>query len=514
MAFQKKINTAIIIKLIGILLLLNATFMLLCIPVSLYYHEPTYQGIAWASLLTFVVGGGAFFLNRQASPDIGKREGYLIVTLVWLLMVIFGALPYLFAAPQLDESVRQINQINLTNAFFETMSGYTTTGASILNDIEIMPKGLLFWRSLTHWLGGMGIIVLAIAILPLLGIGGMQLFVAEVPGVSADKLHPRITATAKRLWLIYLLLTALESVLLKMAGMGWFDAVNHAMSTLSTGGFSTKNASIAYWQQQPLIQYIIIVFMILAGTSFVLNYWLIQGKVKKTFANQEFTLYIIMIVLITALFAVVIDEDSKVLSTLPHDLARLEFSIREALFSVVSIITTTGFVTVDFARFSAFVSIIFFALMFVGGCAGSTAGGVKIVRHLILFKHAKNEFTRQLHPNAIVTVQYNNRSVPMKIVHNILAFFMIYLLIFILGATLMAWLDNGDTPTATAFVSALSVTATSLGNVGPAFANYSPTHNFAAMSDAGKWFCGLLMLLGRLELFTVLILFTPGFWRR
>ncbi|MGY0398566.1 MAG: TrkH family potassium uptake protein [Ostreibacterium sp.] len=514
MAFIKRINYAVIIKISGVLLLFNALFMLLCVPVSLYYHEPTYLGLLTAGLLTATVGGLAYTLTHKANPDIGRREGYLIVTFVWILMAIFGSLPYLFSVPQLGEGAQAVNHLNVTNAFFETMSGFTTTGASILDNIEIMPKGLLFWRSLTHWIGGMGIIVLAIAILPLLGIGGMQLFVAEAPGISADKLHPRITDTAKRLWLIYVALTLAETVLLKMAGMGWFDAVNQSMSTLSTGGFSTKNASMAYWQHQPLIQYIVIVFMILAGTSFVLNYYLIKRQFRKVFSNQEFILYLSFIGVFTLIFAAVIDIDKALLPTLSGTFSRLEFSLREALFTVVSIITTTGFVTVDFARFTPFISMMFFVLMFVGGCAGSTAGGIKVVRHLILFKHARNEFRRQLNPSVVIPVQYNHKSVPPKIVYNVLAFFMVYIMVFMLGAMIMSWLDKSNSPSPTAFSSALSVTATTLGNVGPAFANYSPTHNFSAMSDAGKWFSTLLMLLGRLELFTVLILLTPDFWRR
>ncbi len=514
MAFLKKINFPIIIKINGALLLLCAMFMLLCVPVSVYYHDTLYQSFLSAAAITMVIGAIFFLFNRKANKDIGRREGYLIVTCGWLLMAAFGTLPYLLAIPYLTELVQSVNHLNMSNAFFETMSGFTTTGASILNDIEIMPRSLLFWRSLTHWIGGMGIIVLAVAILPLLGIGGMQLFIAEAPGITPDKLHPRITDTAKRLWLIYVALTLTETLLLKVCGMGWFDAVNHAMSTLSTGGFSTKNASMGYWQQQPLIQYVVIIFMMLAGTSFVLNYYLLKRQFKKVLSNQEFLVYLSIIILFSAIFATVIDSDQTVLPMLPDRLSRLEYSIRESLFSVVSIVTTTGFVTVDFARFTPMISMLFFLLMFLGGCAGSTSGGMKIIRHLILFKHARNEFRRQLHPNAVVPVQFNGKSIPSKIISNVTAFFMVYMLIFILGAVIIAWLDSGGIADPTAFSSALSVAATTLGNVGPAFANYSPTHNFAEMTDAGKWFCSLLMLLGRLELFTVLILFIPDFWRR
>lgn len=514
MSFFKKINYAVIIHVSGAILLLNALLMLACTPVSIYFNETSFMGILLAGLLTASVGAIGFYATRKATFEVRRREGYLIVASVWLLMSLFGALPYLFSLPMLADSVKDINHLGMTNFFFESVSGYTTTGASILVDIEIMPKGLLFWRSMTHWIGGMGIIVLAIAILPLLNIGGTQLFSAEAPGINTDKLSPRITDTAKRLWLLYLLLTLAESILLKTAGMSWFDAVNHAMSTLSTGGFSTKNASVAYWQNQALIQYIIIVFMILAGVNFMINFYLFRGQFKKAFSNQEFLAYILLIVVTTLVFAVAIDTDQNVAPQLPDALSRLEYSFREALFSVASVVTTTGFVTIDYTRFTVFISIVFFFLMFVGGCAGSTAGGMKIVRHLILIKYVRNEFQRQLHPNAVLTVQYNNKSVANPIVYNVLAFFLVYLMVYLVGAVVMALLDTANLPTDKAFTSALSVTAATLGNIGPAFANYSPVNNFSNMSDAAKWLSAFLMLLGRLELFTLLILFSPGFWRR
>ncbi len=514
MSFLKKTNYPLVIRIIGAILLLNAMLMFVCVPISLYYHEKSYLGILLASIATAVVGTVTLIKTQNSPRDFGRREGYLTVSGVWFLLTLFGALPYLFSLPLLSDAVMTTNQLSLTNMIFETVSGYTTTGATILVDIEIMPKGLLFWRSMTHWIGGMGIIVLAIAILPLLNIGGMQLFFAEAPGISTDKLHPRITDTAKRLWLIYLGLTLAECLLLKVAGMHWFDAINHAMSTLSTGGFSTKNASIAYWQSKPMVQYIIILFMVLAGTNFVLNFYLLKGQFKKAFSNQEFTAYLTLIAAVTLLFAFAIDTNADAIKQLPHALSRLEFSLRESLFSVVSVITTTGFVTVDYTRYTSFIAMVFFFLMFVGGCAGSTAGGVKIVRHLILFKYASNEFQRQLHPNAVLAVQYNQKSVSNQIVYNVLAFFMIYVMIYVLGAVGIAWLDNPELASNAGFSSALSVTAATLGNIGPAFANYNPVSNFSTMTDAAKWLSALLMILGRLELFTVLILFLPSFWRR
>ncbi len=490
--------------MMGFLLIFNGLFMLLSVIVSLYYDDGASQGILYAGLLSMAVGGLFQFATKGFKTQIKKREGYLVVTLGWIIMSLSGALPYIFtgAIP------------SFTNAFFETMSGYTTTGASILNDIESMPKSILFWRSTTHWIGGMGIIVLAIAILPLLGIGGMQLFSAEAPGPSADKLHPRITDTAKRLWLIYFSLTVAEAILLKVAGMGVFDAVNHAMCTLSTGGFSTKNASVAYWNNQPVIQYIIIIFMFLAGTNFVLSYYAFKGKFKKVFYDEELKIYFIIIVLLTTISAILIYYFAGVSKTpteiqaIAHPMVNglAESSFRHALFQVIAVITTTGFVSADFSIWTPFLSVIFFFLMFIGASAGSTAGGVKIVRHIIMLKNGFLEFKRTLHPNAIIPVRYNGRAVTRGIVFNIMAFFILYLVVFAIGASVFALLGLD-------IITAAGASASSLGNVGPAFGDLSPVNNYDSLPSFGKWWSAFLMLLGRLELFTVLIVLTPYFWR-
>ena len=291
-----KLNYKIIFHFLGLLLLFNGGFMLLSTLVSFLYKDGVTFQLFLAGIFTLISGLLTMVLTRHHKKEMNKREGYVVVSFGWIIMALFGTLPYV-----LTESIP-----NFTNAFFETMSGFTTTGATILNDIEAVPKGVLFWRSLTHWIGGMGIIVLAIAILPLLGIGGMQLFAAEAPGPSTDKLHPRITDTAKRLWLIYFGYTAAETLLLNVAGMSFFDALNHSLCTLSTGGFSTKNASIAYWNDQPVIQYIIILFMFLAGTNFVLSYFAFKGKVQKIINDEEFKLYFKFIGIFTIIAAVII----------------------------------------------------------------------------------------------------------------------------------------------------------------------------------------------------------------
>ncbi len=494
-----KLNYKIIFHLMGLLLLFNGGFMMISALVSLLSKDGAALSISSAGLLTIFAGTLLMFITRGHRKEIKKREGYIVVTFGWLFMSLSGMLPYLVsgAIP------------SVTNAFFETISGYTTTGASILSDIESLPNGILFWRSTTHWIGGMGIIVLAIAILPLLGIGGMQLFAAEAPGPNADKLHPRITDTAKRLWLIYFGFTAAETIALKLAGMSFFDAINHAMSTLSTGGFSTKNASVAHWNDKPLIQYIIIFFMMLAGMNFVLSYFAFKGRVQKIIKDEEFRLYMSFVIGFTLITALVIYFRADVrTSSIAHPmvLGAGESAFRHSLFQVLAVITTTGFVTADFTMWTPFLTVIFFGLMFLGGSAGSTSGGIKVVRHLLTIKNAVMEFKRTLHPNAVLPVRYNTRSVDRGIIYNILAFFILYMLSWIIGASVLGAMGLD-------FTTALGGAASALGNVGPAFGDLSPVDNFGGLPSAAKWWCGFLMLIGRLELFTVLILLTPFFWR-
>jgi trk system potassium uptake protein TrkH len=495
-----KLNFKIIFHFFGLLLLFNGAFMLLATLMSLVYKDGVTTQIFISGVSVLSLGLIIMFLTRKHNKEMNKREGYVVVTFGWIVMTLSGTLPYLLTAviP------------SFTDAIFETISGYTTTGATILDTIESTPKGILFWRSLTHWIGGMGIIVLAIAILPLLGIGGMQLFAAEAPGPSADKLHPRITDTAKRLWLIYFGYTAAETLLLNVAGMSFFDALNHSMSTLSTGGFSTKNSNVAFWNSNPLVQYIITIFMFLAGTNFVLSYFAFKGKVQNILRDEEFKLYLSFIVVFTLLVAGIMYFNSVIQHTSffdhPMVWGELESSIRHALFQVIAVITTTGFVTADFTVWSPFLLVFFFGLMFLGGSAGSTSGGIKVVRHMVLIRNGFLEFKRTLHPHAVLPLRYNTKSVSSPIVFNVLGFFILYMLSFIVGALGFALLGLD-------FESAIGVAASSLGNVGPALGDFGPAHNFSSMPAIGKWWASFLMLIGRLELFTVLILFTPFFWR-
>lgn len=494
------LNWKVIFNVLSILVLFNGLFMLLGMPIAFLYHAEGGgihdMGGFWelfipGSLAT-LVGATVWKQTKDNSRKLGKRDGYLIVALGWLLMSLTGALPYWLLGGQFED---------LSCAIFEAVSGYTTTGASILTDIEAQPKAILFWRSMTHWIGGMGIIVLAIAILPLLGIGGMQLFVAEAPGPTADKLHPRITETAKRLWLIYVGITFVEMLVLMLCGLTWFDAITHSFATVSTGGFSTQNASLAAFG--PAVHYVVIVFMFICGANFSLIYFGLKGKLDKIWQNEEFRAYLGLVSLVTIVTTVIVFLND------PQRVAvGAEESFRDALFQTVAVITTTGFVTENFAAWGPFLKIVFFLLMFVGASAGSTAGGVKIVRHLIILKTGALEFKRQLHPSAIVPVRLNKRSVKPDITHNVLAFFMIYMTIFCVGCLVFGATGLYD------FETILGTVATSLGNVGPGLGATDPVSNFAHFPWFLKLFLSFLMLLGRLELFTILILFTPYFWSR
>ncbi len=481
------LNFRIIFRIIGFLLLGEAFTLLLPLLFSLIYGEADCLAFLYSAALCTVAGVVLWFFSRKARRVIGKREGFLIVTLVWVIFSLFGSLPFLLsgAVP------------HYTDAFFETMSGFTTTGSTVIPDVEILPHGILFWRSLIQWLGGMGIIVLGLAILPAFGIGGMQLFAAEVPGPTTEKLSPRIAETARRLWLIYFLFTGAETLLLWVGGMSFFDAVNHSLTTLATGGFSTKNASIAYWDS-PFIHYVIIFFMILAGTNFSLSYCMVTGKYKKAFSNEEFRYYLLFISLFTVIIFL-----GLLLSSQPD----VEKSFRDALFQVVSIMTTTGYVTTNYLTWIPILVILLFSLFFFGGSAGSTGGGMKIMRVVLLMKDSYYELRRMVHPNAIIPVRFNKRAVPDYIITNVLAFFMFYFIVFVFSTIIFTVFEPD-------LDSAMGAVATCLGNIGPGLGNFGPVNHFGHLHEISKWFLAFLMLLGRLELFTVLVLFSPGFWKK
>ena len=484
---RKDVNTAVISRTMGFLLLIEGFLMLTALPFSLYFGSGDHFAILISGGITMFAGGlPMFFFRNPDKSNVGKREAYIIVGLSWIVISLFGTLPFILSG----------EIPNFTNAFFETMSGFTTTGATVLADIESVGKGILFWRSMTHWIGGMGIIVLSLAILPLLGVGGVQLFTAEVPGPTPDKLHPKITGTAKRLWAIYVMLTFVETIMLMFGGMDLFDALCHSFGTMATGGFSTQNDSIASYS--PYIQYVITFFMILAGINFTLHYFALHANFKKVVKNQEFKYFVSILLVSTIIITIVLATQTD---------TAFEKAFRDTMFQVVSIVTTTGFVSYDYTLWPSFVIFFIFLLMFTGGSAGSTGGGMKSIRHLILFKAAAVELRKLVHPRAFITVRYNGKSVHEDIIFNIMAFFLFYVLIFAFGAFVMSAIGLD-------FKSAIGASIASLGNIGPGIGSVGPVDNYAHIPGFGKWFLSFLMLLGRLELFTVLVFLSPGFWKR
>lgn len=483
-------NKQVIIYILGVLMLVLSGVMLATTIASYFITEHFDLALLYSMLITAASGFVCWKLGEGGDRTIHKREAFVIVTLSWFFLWFFCSLPYIFGNVF----------TNVTDAFFEGISGLTTTGASVMNDIEAVDGGILLWRSITQWLGGMGIIVLTVALLPLLGIGGVELFVAEAPGPTTDKIHPRIKETAKRIWLIYLGLTALLMVILRLEGMSIFDAINHAFTTMATGGFSTKNDSIAGFS--PLIQYTITLFMFVAGVNYTIIYFGLNRKFQKVWKSDEFraylyfTLGVILFVAVTIFFV--------------KDDITFEKSFRDAAFQVVSVITTTGFASADFTLWSPMLTCVFFMLLLSGASAGSTSGGIKMIRHLVLLKNIQLELKRLLHPKAIIRIKIDGSIVSPRVLTHIMVFFILYLLIFGIGTLVMVQvLQDFSSPLSTA----ASAVATAIGNVGPGVGELGPSNNFAAIPPFGKWFLMVLMIVGRLEIFTILMLFSPFYWR-
>lgn len=480
-------NLTVTLRILGALLLFLAVALFVPLPFSLYYADGAWPAFLLSALICALVGGGVFLPFRGAK-ELTVREGFAVVTFGWTTFALFGALPYLFSGAIASPM----------DAVFETMSGFTTTGSTILTAIESLPPSLLFWRSLTQWLGGMGIIVLSLAILPMLGVGGMQLFKAEVPGPTTDRLRPRIQDTAKMLWGVYFLLTLAETVLLMLGGMGFFDALCHSFTTLSTGGFSTRNASVAAFNSG-YIDYVITLFMILAGINFALHFQVLRGRTRDFFRSEELRIYLGLILVATLVV--------MVFNALGGIYTGLVDSLRFSLFQVASIMTTTGFGTADFELWPVLAQYILVLLMFIGGCAGSTSGGIKVARILLLFKHAQVQVFRLIHPRAVRIVKLGRRPVDREVLQAILGFFALFVGVFVCGSLLVAasGLD---------LVSAAAAVIACLANIGPGLGSVGPLDNFAHVPDFGKLVLIVCMLMGRLELFTVLVLFFPSFWRR
>ncbi|NJM15958.1 MAG: TrkH family potassium uptake protein [Bacteroidales bacterium] len=473
------INYKVVIYILSTLLIGEAIFMLLCAPISVLYGDPDAPAFILSAGVTFFIGGLAYLLTRETNRNMGKREGYIITSVAWVVFSLFGSLPFFVS--------RAIP--SYTDAFFETMSGFTTTGASILNNIEALSHGLLFWRSLTQWLGGMGIIVMSLAILPILGIGGMQLFVAEVPGPMPDKLHPRIKETAKRLWGIYIIFTIAEVLLLVLGKMPLFDAICHSFATMATGGYSTKQASVAFYAS-PYLQYVITLFMFVAGINFTLSYFALHRKFGAVFRNEEFKWY----TGITLGFTLVI-----FVGLLLTESIGVEKAFRDAIFQVVSITTTTGFATVDYLNWFPLLGVLIFLLMFCWGFGRFYRWRVKVVRIMVMIKNSWLELKRIIHPNAIIPLRLNSIAVSPQIISNVMAFISVYFLVVFISVVIVSAMGY-DLETS------FGAVAATLGNIGPGIGQVGPAHNFAHFPAFGKWFLSFLMLIGRLELFTVLVI--------
>lgn len=481
-------NSKPVLHLISIMLTVIGLAIGLCSGVSWLYSDPWQARIGMlvsAGIVTAV--GLAVFLLTRGTVDLSRRDGFGIVTFGWLAAAIFGALPFVLTGVI----------SNPVAAVFETMSGFTTTGASVLTDLESLPRGVLFWRAMTHFFGGMGVLVLCVAILPFLGVGGMQIYRAEMPGPSKDRLTPRIATTAKLLWGVYVFLCVAEATLLHLGGMDWFDSFCHAFATMATGGFSTRTASVAAYNSA-YIETVIIVFMFLAGVNFALNYRAICGRPLCYFRDPEFRFY--LGTWLTGTIVIILSIYGSVYPSLGK-------AVRAAFFQSTSIMTTTGFCTEDFDLWPGASKVVLVLMMFIGGCAGSTGGGIKNIRIFVLLKKVLREILLFMQPKAVLRVKIGRAPVPQEVISHISGFFIVFILVFAAGSLVMTFFTP-DLQTALT-----SVIAT-LGNIGPGLGGVGATQNYSSIPTAGKAFLTLLMLLGRLELYTVLIVLLPSFWKK
>jgi len=480
-----------VFHLVGLSWIILGASMLLSALWSYYYNDPDLYGILQACGITISAGlVVSLIAYSKKSRELTARDGFAIVTVGWVAMSIFSALPMYFST-----------ELSYTNCFFEAMSGLTTTGATILGShntlmIEDLPHGLLFWRSFTPFIGGMGIILFSIAILPMLGIGGVQLFRAEVAGPTADKLTPRVKQTAKLLWSIYLGFVFILCLILKIEGMPWFDALCHSFTTIATSGFSTKNASIGAYSG--IIQWTIIIFMFLAATNFSLHYYFIAKGKFEYYKDQEFRVYLGLCIIISILFFI------NISSTNEYPMNSL--TLRHSIFTAVSILTTTGFSTDNFNDWPEMSKTLLFFLFFIGGSAGSTTGGMKIIRSILVYKYLVSEIRKLLHPKGIFPIRIGGKSIQDDVVKNTLGFYLFFIFIFASSAVIFSF-------TGLDIETALSASASAIGNIGPGLGTIGPTQNWAHFTDLAKWVSSFCMLLGRLEIFTVMVLFSRSFWR-
>lgn len=476
-----------IVRIIGFLLLIETCLFLCCCGVSLIYGEHDLQSFLLSAVLTTGIGLVMLTVGRGAEKQLGRRDGYVIVSAAWIAFSLFGMLPFYLSG----------HIPSVTNAFFETMSGFSSTGATILDDIESLPHGLLFWRSMTQWIGGLGIVFFTIAVLPIFGVGGIQVFAAETSGPTYAKVHPRIGITAKWIWSIYTGLTAIEVVLLLLGGMNLFDSICHSFATTGTGGYSTKQASIAYYNS-PYIEYVISIFMLLSGINFTLLLLFVSGKMRKLFGDMELRWYATSVALFTGAIAVILYYTSSM---------GAEEAFRKSLFQVASLHTSTGFATADYMTWVPIAWGMLTVIMIMGACAGSTTGGMKCIRLVILAKVSRNEFKHITHPNAVLPVRVNKQVLSPSIKSTVLAFTFLYAVIIIISVLLMMGMGVGMTES-------IGTVISSIGNMGPGLGLCGPAYSWNALPDLSKWLLAFLMLLGRLEIFTVLLLFNSDFWRK
>lgn len=469
--------------------LLETVFMLMATGAAFLYKGNDFIPLLTSTGIIFGSGTLFYLIGFRANEfNAGRREGMLTVALTWILFSFFGMLPF-YLGGYVD---------NITDAYFETMSGFTTTGSSILTNIESMPKGILLWRSLTQWQGGIGIIVFTVALMPIFGGGAAQLFDAETPGITHERFRPRVTQVAKRLSGVYIFLTLVLIGLLYAGPMDLFDAINHGLTTISTGGYSTKNASIGYWGSA-YVEYIVMIFMFIGATNITLIYFLFNRQSRKLFKDEEFRWFFFFVLTATVIVMVWL--------LYANIFANLEPAFRQAAFQVITLISTCGFATENYIDWGPFFWFIALILMVICGCAGSTSGGLKMGRFVILTKNLSNEFKKQIHPHAVIPVRMNGHVVSAEIVHRVLAFVFAYIALVVVSCVVLALDGMPFDETIGAVISAIS-------NIGPGLGSQGPIGNYAEVPDISKWFLSFLMLTGRLEIFTILTILVPGFWKQ
>ena len=485
----------------GVLTMLEAAFMLIPTFAAWWYHEADFGAWIVSCAITWISSWWMLLAGRRAEKKVGEREGYVIVATVWIVYSLFGMLPF-WLSGALPE---------LVNAWFETMAGFTTTGATVINDVTAMTHSILLWRSLMQWIGGMGIIVLSVAILPMFGLGGMQLYSAEVTGVSYEKLSPRIADTAKHMWLTYIALTVIQTALLNLEGMTMFDSLCHSLSTISTGGFSTRNDSMI--SDNAAIQWTTAIFMFLSGLNFTQLIYLFRGKPQRL-VNDEETRWYAFAVLFATLFLSTglfihygIEHDVSKIVELENFFATVERALRKGFFMVCSAMTSTGFAASDYMTWPKLLWVFVFFLMFTGASSGSTAGGIKWVRIAIFAKSAVAELKRRIHPNAVIPVRFNGRTLREQTTSNIMAFMFFYIAIIVVAVLIFC-------ASGVAFDEAIGTAVSAIGNVGVSIGQFGPSGTYADYPTVAKWTATVVMLIGRLEIFTILLLFSRALWKK